>query len=84
MQPGQVEFSADFHLLKPKDIEAGNGTVSLGVMNRGRKRILRYFNATAAINDPRTETGPGDGFSCTTVSRFHVSGGSSMCPGGRA
>ncbi|MCY3837686.1 MAG: hypothetical protein OXH09_03385 [Gammaproteobacteria bacterium] len=70
--------------MKPKDIEAGNGTVSLGVMNRDRKRILRYFNASAAINDPRTEADLGDGFSCATVSSFHVSRGSSMCPGGRA
>ncbi len=59
---GRVEFSADFYLLKPKDIEAGNGTVFLDVMNRGRKRILRYFNATAATNDPRTEADFGDGF----------------------
>lgn len=59
---GRVEFSADFYLLKPKDIEAGNGTVILDVMNRGRKRILRYFNATAATNDPRTDADFGDGF----------------------
>ncbi len=59
---GRVEFSADFHLLKPKDVAAGNGTVLLDVMNRGRKRILRYFNAAPAVNDPRTEADFGDGF----------------------
>ncbi len=61
-EAGRVEFTADFYLLKPRDIEAGNGTVFLDVMNRGRKRILRYFNATAATNDPRTEADFGDGF----------------------
>ena len=59
---GRIEFSADFYLLKPKDIGAGNGTVLLDVMNRSRKRVLRYFNATAATNDPRTEADFGDGF----------------------
>ena len=59
---GRVEFSADFYLLKPKDVEAGNGTVLLDVMNRGRKRVLRYFNVAPAVNDPRTEAELGDGF----------------------
>ncbi|MDE0361537.1 MAG: alpha/beta hydrolase domain-containing protein, partial [Rhodospirillaceae bacterium] len=59
---GRVEFSADFYLLKPKDIGAGNGTVLLDVMNRGRKRIFRYFNVAAATNDPRTGADFGDGF----------------------
>ena len=59
---GLVEFSADFYLIKPKDAGAGNGTVLLDVMNRGRKRILRYFNATDATNDPQTEADLGDGF----------------------
>ena len=59
---GRVEFSADFYLLKPKDIGAGNGTVLLDVMNRGRKRILRYLNVAPAVNDPRTEADFGDGF----------------------
>jgi len=59
---GRVEFSADFYLLRPKDIGAGNGTVLLDVMNRGRKRILRYFNVAPAVNDPRTEADFGDGF----------------------
>ena len=59
---GRVEFSADFYLIKPKDVGAGNGTVLLDVMNRGRKRILRYFNATTASNDPHTEAELGDGF----------------------
>ena len=59
---GRVEFSADFYLIKPKDIKAGNQTVFLDVMNRGRKRILRYFNGTIATNEPRTAEDFGDGF----------------------
>lgn len=61
-EAGRIEFSADVYLLKPKEIGAGNGTVLLDVMNRGRKRIFRYFNATAATNDPRTQADFGDGF----------------------
>jgi len=59
---GRVEFSADFYVIKPKSPEAGNGTVLLDVMNRGRKRVLRYFNATAATNAPLTVADLGDGF----------------------
>ena len=44
------------------DIGAGNGTVLLDVMNRGRKQVFRYFNVAAATNDPRTEADFGDGF----------------------
>ena len=33
---GRVEFSSDFYFIKPKDLDAGNGTVLVDVMNRGR------------------------------------------------
>ena len=33
---GLVEFSADFVLVKPKDLSAGYGAVFFGVANRGR------------------------------------------------
>ena len=59
---GEVEFSADFYLLKPVDADAGNGTVLVDVMNRGRKRILGYFNRTDAVLEPVTEADLGDGF----------------------
>src|SRR5262245_15648429 len=36
---GQVEFSADFFLIKPKDVNRGNGTVLVEVPNRGNKRM---------------------------------------------
>ena len=59
---GRVEFSADFYLVKPKDINSGNQTVFLDVMNRGRKRILRYFNRATVTDAPRITEDFGDGF----------------------
>ncbi|HEY5624296.1 MAG TPA: alpha/beta hydrolase domain-containing protein [Gammaproteobacteria bacterium] len=48
---GLVEFSATFTLIKPKDIERGNGTMLLGVANRGTRRMLTFFNH-AHSDDP--------------------------------
>ncbi len=64
---GRVEFSADFFLLKPKQIERANGTVLYEVANRGGKGMLSFFNranyepATRSRN-PTTESDMGDGF----------------------
>ncbi len=59
---GLVEFSSDFYLLKPVAADAGNGTVLVDVMNRGRKRVLGYFNLATTVNEPRTAEDLGDGF----------------------
>ena len=59
---GRVEFSSDFYLIKPKDVRAGNGTVLVDVMNRGRKRVLYYYNFASAQLEPESETDMGDGF----------------------
>jgi hypothetical protein len=53
---GLVEFSADLYLLKPKDMDKGNGAVLFEVSNRGGKGIHRIVNGSTA-NDP-----DGDGF----------------------
>jgi len=37
---GEVEFSADFTAVRPKDLAKGNGSMLLEVPNRGRSRIL--------------------------------------------
>ena len=65
---GHVEFSANYVLLKPKDVERGNGTVVIGVANRGTRRMLTFFNhgddedqLWDAVN-PTTEENFGDGF----------------------
>jgi alpha/beta hydrolase family protein len=41
---GEVEFSADLYLLKPKDMAKGNGSVLFEVSNRGGRGILNLVN----------------------------------------
>jgi hypothetical protein len=56
---GEVEFSSDLYLLKPKDMNKGNNAVLFEVSNRGGKGILRLVNGYS----PSTPDGEyGDGF----------------------
>jgi hypothetical protein len=55
---GEVEFSADLYLLRPKDMNKGNGSVLLEVSNRGGKGILRIVNGVTS-SDPKAEFGDG-------------------------
>src|SRR5713226_6636582 len=41
---GEVEFSADLYLYKPKDMTKGNGAVLFEVSNRGGRGILRLVD----------------------------------------
>ena len=41
---GEVEFSADLYLLRPKDMTKGNGSVLFEVSNRGGRGILSLVN----------------------------------------
>ena len=65
---GKVEFSADFFLIKPKDMARGNGTLLFEASNRGSKRLLTFFNHGSADDrkwdapDPVSEANFGDGF----------------------
>lgn len=59
---GKVEFAADFFLIKPKQVELGNGTVLYEVSNRGGKGMLGFFNRAAASLDPQSDAEMGDGF----------------------
>jgi hypothetical protein len=59
---GRVEFSADFYLIRPTHIEAGNGAVFFEVVNRGRKGALSRFNRAAGSNEPVSSEDMGDGF----------------------
>ena len=43
---GEVEFSAEFYLLRPRDAAKSNGTVLFEVSNRGGKAMLSRFNFT--------------------------------------
>src|SRR5215472_1180381 len=54
---GEVEFSSDFYLLRPKQIDLGNRAVLFEVSNRGGKGILRIVNGGTA--DPAQEFGDG-------------------------
>ena len=59
---GEVEFSADFYLLKPTDPSRGNGRLFYEVGNRGSKGALRTFQKSGPSQDPKTSLDFGDGF----------------------
>ena len=59
---GRVEFSADFFLLKPKQVADGNGTLLYEVSNRGGKGMLTFFNQATGSLNPTTDAEMGDGF----------------------
>jgi len=58
---GEVEFSADFYLLKPVDPRRGNGRLFYEVGNRGGKSMLATFQKATGSPDPATEAEFGDG-----------------------
>src|SRR5271155_2410858 len=59
---GQVEFSADFYILRPKDVTKSNGTMLLEIPNRGGKGMLSIIQRARGSSDPSTEAEFGDGF----------------------
>lgn len=59
---GLVEFSADLYILRPKDLNRGNGAALFEIPNRGGKGMVRFFNHARASTDPTTEVEMGDGF----------------------
>jgi Alpha/beta hydrolase domain len=44
LKNGEVEFSADFYALRPKDAHKGNGSMLLEIPNRGHSRILSLID----------------------------------------
>ena len=58
---GEVEFTADFLLLKPVDVARGNGRLLYEVGNRGGKAMLRVFQKGTTAADPTNEADFGDG-----------------------
>lgn len=58
---GEVEFSADIYVLKPVDLDKGNGTALLEINNRGGKGALSMFNRAAGSLDPTSAEHFGDG-----------------------
>jgi len=59
---GLVEFSADLYILRPKDLNRGNGAALFEIPNRGGKAMVRFFNHARGSTDPTTEAEMGDGF----------------------
>ena len=59
---GAVEFSADFFILKPKELSRANGAALVEIPNRGGKALLRFFNHGRSSPDPTSEAEMGDGF----------------------
>jgi hypothetical protein len=59
---GQVEFSADLAILKPKDSNHGSGVALIDIVNRGNKTVLTSFNRAAPSRDLSTDAELGDGF----------------------
>jgi hypothetical protein len=59
---GEVEFVADFYILRPKEAERSSGSVLLEIPNRGGKGILAIMQGGKGSRDPATEEEFGDGF----------------------
>ncbi len=59
---GEVEFSADFYFVRPREIGKGNGAVLCEISNRGGKGMLGFFSGAKGSPDPRTAEQFGDGF----------------------
>jgi hypothetical protein len=62
---GEVEFTADFYLLKPVDPARGNGRLLYEVGNRGGKALLHTFQKAHGSTDPTTAAEFGDGLLMT-------------------
>jgi hypothetical protein len=59
---GKVRFEGDFILLKPVDLDRGNGRLLYDVNNRGNLYMLRHVNGGSRTNDPSTVDDAGNGF----------------------
>ena len=58
---GEVEFTADFYMLKPVNPAHGNGRLFYEAGNRGGKGMLRVFQKAKSSRDPQTAEEFGDG-----------------------
>src|SRR5216683_8451943 len=59
---GMVELNAPFFILKPTQMNRGNGKIFYAINNRGNKLALSPFNFAPSTNDPITAADAGDGF----------------------
>src|SRR5580700_4212175 len=51
---GNVEYQSDFRILKPLDLERGNGWLVYDVPNRGNQPIMRGSTARRTAGTPST------------------------------
>src|SRR5260370_12099268 len=61
-EAGEVEFSAELYILKPRDSAKGNGTALVEISNRGGKGLLGMFDLAQGSTDPRAQADFGDNF----------------------
>ena len=59
---GNIEFSADFSMLRPVDPEKGRRTMFLDVVNRGNKTVLSSFNKGMRAPNLASQAISGNGF----------------------
>lgn len=59
---GMVEYSADFFMLMPTDLNKGNEAFLYDFGNRGNKYLLNQYNGAKYNNDPRSAADAGNGF----------------------
>jgi hypothetical protein len=59
---GHVEYWSNFCILKPLDLDRGNGKLFFDAPNRGGKRILAFLNDAPQNNDPANLVDAGNGF----------------------
>jgi hypothetical protein len=66
---GKVEYTTNFYILKPIDLQRGNRTLLYEVVNRGRKYMLASNTSAVGFgvgsgggDDPKTAADAGDGF----------------------
>ena len=59
---GMVEYSVDFHLVKPRDLQHGNGWLFYEFLNRGSQRGIVRINQGSTAALPRTKADIGNAF----------------------
>lgn len=59
---GMLRLRADFYILKPRELQGGNGRLLFEWCNRGNKLALQVFNDAPASNTPSTAADAGNGF----------------------
>jgi hypothetical protein len=57
LKNGEVEFSANFMALRPKDAKKGNGSLLLEVPNRGHSRIVAVVESEQMVKSKRNQIG---------------------------